>query len=117
MEKIEDKWGDTPIGSETFYGDINGYVDYSSTFTGGSTGKVNISYSDYIEFYTTINGSTYSEINIWSPPGETTGTLTFTGIYPGTILLYLEVKTTGTSGGYYMVTQEGQTQSRVDWTE
>ncbi len=117
MQKIEDKWGSTPIGSETFYGDINGYVDYSSTFTGGSTGKVTVPYTDYVEFYTAINGSTYSEINIWSPPGETTGTLTLTGIYSGTIDLYLEVKTSGTSGGYYMVTQEGQTQARVDWTE
>ncbi len=117
MQKIEDKWGDTPIGSETFYGDINGYVNYSSTFTGGSTGKVNVPYTNYVEFYIIVNGSTYSEINIWSPPGDTTGTLTITGIYPGTLELHLEVTTGGTSGGSYIVTQEGRSSSTVTWEE
>ncbi|HRZ28900.1 MAG TPA: hypothetical protein P5295_18965, partial [Spirochaetota bacterium] len=116
MEKIKDEFGSTPIGSATFYGDIDGNVAYSSTFS-GSTGKVSVPYSDYCEFYAVINGTTSTTINIWSLPGSTTGTITFTGIYPGTIELHLEVNTGGSCGGYYMVTRQGGSQSRVEWTE
>ncbi|HOW82759.1 MAG TPA: hypothetical protein PK573_09375 [Spirochaetota bacterium] len=116
MEKIEDEFGSTPIGSADFPGDIGGVVNYSSTFS-GSTGRVSVPYVNYIEYYIIINGTTSTTINIWSLPGSTTGTLTVTGIYPGSIELHLEVDTGGSCGGYYYVTQQGGTRSKVDWTE
>ena len=57
MEKIEDEFGSTPIGSADFPGDIGGVVNYSSTFS-GSTGRVSVPYVDYIEYYIIINGTT-----------------------------------------------------------
>ncbi|MBP3709767.1 MAG: hypothetical protein J6I73_05120 [Treponema sp.] len=112
------------LGKETINGDISGSLSYD----GGTT--VTMLYTDYADFY--INGTTeryfvyngntntYITGNLLAKNGHMGGTVTATGMYPGTVKYDdIQIKGGAAGDGYYTVTPEGFAPSPaglISWT-
>ena len=110
------KPGTSALGSETAQGDIGGNVRYEAKMSGLGA-RITMYYNDYCDYYVsgsvqlgiyfTLTGNTNTSANI-SSNGSMDGTVTCTGMYPGTIVYdKIEIKGGNAGGGYYVVTPEG----------
>lgn len=100
------------VGSETINGDISGTLGYSAKVEGLGA-RIIMPYTNYADFYVAgtndevyfrLNGNTNTTSNM-SANGNMDGTVTCTGMYPGSAGYdAIEIKGGGAGGGYYAVT-------------
>lgn len=100
------------LGKETAYGDISGTLYYNAQISGLS-GDVQMTYTNYADYYIAntpafgpyfvINGNTNTKAGI-DTNGNMYGSVTCTGMYPGTADYgNLQIKGGAAGGGYYDV--------------
>ena len=103
------KPGTSALGSETVQGDIGGKVQYEAKMSGLGA-RITMYYNDYCDYYIsgsvqlgiyfTLTGNTNTSANI-SANGSMDGTVTCTGMYPGTIVYdNIQIKGGNAGGGY-----------------
>lgn len=115
------------LGSESCNGDISGTLSYDAKMQ-GLGGRVIMQYTNYADYYIMndsslgvyflLNGNTNTTANI-SSNGNMDGTVTVTGMYPGSVVYdRIEIKGGAAGGGTYGVTRTGIDSSAVqgDWT-
>lgn len=104
------------IGTENVYGDLNGYLDYNAKMD-GIGGRAILLYKNYADYYIggdknlgyyfLLNGNTNSSADA-SQNGTMDGTVTCTGMYPGSVIYdKVVVKGGDSGGGYYILTRKG----------
>lgn len=113
------------LGSETINGDIGGTLYYNASVQ-GLGGRVIMKYTDYADYYISsdsalgyyffVNGNTNTTASM-DASGTMDGTVTCTGMYPGTVG-YDNIKIIGgaANGGYYVIHPEGIDAGNVSYT-
>src|SRR5574344_428807 len=113
------------LGSETINGDISGTLYYDASVQ-GLGGRVIMKYTDYADYYINsdsalgyyffVNGNTNTTASM-DASGTMDGTVTCTGMYPGTVG-YDNIKIIGgaANGGYYVIHPEGIDAGNVSYT-
>ena len=113
------------LGSETINGDISGSLYYNASVQ-GLGGRVIMKYTDYADYYINsssslgyyffVNGNTNTSASM-DASGTMDGTVTCTGMYPGTVQ-YDNIKIIGgaANGGFYVITPEGSSSGNVSYT-
>jgi hypothetical protein len=113
------------LGSETISGDISGTLSYDASVQ-GLGGRVVMHYADYADFYIgsdaalgayfVLSGNTNTSASM-DQSGSMDGTVTCSGMYPGTVD-YGSVKIIGggANGGNYIVTPDGFAPGSVSYT-
>ncbi|MDR2079486.1 MAG: hypothetical protein LBP74_07195 [Treponema sp.] len=117
------------LGDETKYGANGGTIHYDtpdSVLNAIPPFNIFITYTNYADFYInndsaqgwyfTLNGQSNTNVTSMSGAGTMFGTVTATGMYPGTVS-YEGIIISGqkASGGYYTVTPNGFGSAAVGW--
>lgn len=117
------------LGDETINGDISGTLEYHAKMAGLGA-RITMPYKNYADFYISgtqeeyfiLNGNTNTTSNM-SANGNMDGTVTCTGMYPGSAGYdAIEIKGGGAGGGYYAVTTKDLDGNnifvgeQIDWT-
>nr|WP_318680809.1 fibronectin type III domain-containing protein [uncultured Treponema sp.] len=114
------------IGSETAKGTISGDLYYNAKMASGLRGDVTMKYTNYADYYIDdkhkelgpifiCNGN--SNTNSSLSDGYMFGTVTCTGMYPGSVG-YDDIKIVSqkAGGGTYLISRDGFEQEKIDWT-
>ena len=113
------------LGSETIKGKLSGTLSYDA-HTSGLGAEIIMHYTDYAEFYAAgdpdkgyyflLNGNSNTKASM-DASGTMNGTVTCTGMYPGSVGYGgLQIKGGGAAGGYYIITRAGFPGSEnVNW--
>ena len=113
------------LGSETIRGKLSGTLSYNAK-TSGLGARIIMTYTNYAEYYAAgdpdkgyyffLNGNSNTTASM-DASGTMDGTVTCTGMYPGSVGYDgLKIKGGGAAGGYYIITREGFPGSvNVDW--
>lgn len=113
------------LGSETINGDLSGTLYYNASIA-GLGGRVIMLYTNYADYYINndstlgyyfyINGNTNTSASM-DASGTMDGTVTCTGMYPGSVK-YDDIKIVGgaAGGGNYVVTPDGFDAGNVSYT-
>ena len=113
------------LGSETIRGKLSGTLSYNAK-TSGFGAEIIMKYTNYAEYYAAgdpdkgyyffLNGNSNTNANM-DASGTMNGTVTCTGMYPGSVGYdELKIKGGGAAGGNYIITREGFPGSvKVDW--
>lgn len=113
------------LGTETINGDISGTVLYSAKMAGLGA-RIIIQYTDYADTYTdgdaskgayfTLNGNCNTSASM-DQSGTMDGTITCTGMYPGSVCYdKIQIKGGAAGGGTYGVQPDGFENKELDWT-
>ncbi len=113
------------LGSETVSGDISGSVYYNAKVS-GTGARIIIEYTKYADSYIdgdngkgayfVLNGSSNTSAKM-DQSGRMDGTITCTGMYPGSVSYdRIQIKGGAAGGGTYGVTPQGFPTQQVDWT-
>ena len=126
------------LGSEQINGNISGTLSYNACVS-GTSGVVTMHYADYCDYYVSstgaltsasdgtsigtkdgmyffCNGNTNTSANM-NGNGEMNGTVTCSGMYPGTVNYdNIEIKNSGAGGGTYVITRDGFAAENVSYT-
>jgi len=113
------------LGTETKYGSIGGSIYYNAAMDGVGA-RIIIRLTNYADFYIendpangvyfTLNGNSNTTANM-SSNGSMDGTVTCTGMYPGSVSYdRIEIKGGGAGGGTYGVQPEGFSRQEVTYT-
>ncbi|MDR1239888.1 MAG: hypothetical protein LBK27_07225 [Treponema sp.] len=120
------------LGDETKSGGISGTISYDSPDSAGEaagTFTIYIEYSNYAEFYIgndsslglagryfILNGNSNTTVNGLTGSGSMNGTVTATGMYPGTVGYgSISIVSQEARGGTYAVTPAGGGTAAVSW--
>lgn len=113
------------LGEETISGDLSGTLYYHA-YVSGVSGRVIMKYTNYADYYISsdsslgyyfyINGNTNTSASM-DQSGTMDGTVTCTGMYPGTVG-YDNIKIIGggANGGTYAITRQGFDEEDVSYT-
>ena len=113
------------LGSETIRGKLSGTLSYNAK-TSGLGARIIMTYTNYAEYYAAgdpdkgyyffLNGNSNTSASM-DASGTMDGTVTCTGMYPGSVSYdELKIKGGGAAGGNYIITREGFPGSvKVDW--
>lgn len=125
MDYINRPGSTDKLGSETVNGDISGSVYYNAKVSGLGA-RIIIEYTKYADSYIdgdiskgayfvlTGSSNTSAEMN---QSGTMDGTITCTGMYPGSVSYdRIQIKGGAAGGGTYGVTPQGFPTQQVDWT-
>jgi len=107
------------LGNETKYGSISGSIYYNATLS-GTNARIIIQLSNYADFrdesgdvYFTLTGNSNTSANM-SSNGSMDGTVTCTGMYPGSVRYNnVEIKGGAAGGGTYGVEPNGFPRSEL----
>lgn len=110
------KTGMDMLGTETVYDLVgNGNCYYNAGYDLWSgTATVIITFTNFCDIMLTMNGTVTTVANS-SQNGTITGTLTSSGIYPGTVVFNLTLTGGTASGGSYRVTQTGGSETTIPY--
>jgi len=113
------------LGTETKYGSLGGSIYYNAAMQGVGA-RIIIQLSNYADFYIenvaengvyfTLNGNSNTTANM-SSNGSMDGTVTCSGMYPGSVSYdRIEIKGGGAGGGTYGVQPDGFPRAEVTYT-
>lgn len=109
------KSGTGALGTEIKNGDLGGQVMYSAKLSGIGA-KVVFTYIDYCDKYLVINGAYTVDAKMDESGTMTSDAIKATSpIYNGTVRYNLTVKDGNAAGGYWMVSQDGNPEVKIDW--
>jgi len=98
---------------ETEPGDVSGSVYYHVSI--GTTVSIPIKYTNYCDYYLTINGTHTTRVSMTSQDGWLTETLYVSGIYNGYVRYNVKICGGDPCGGEYYVKQNGGTETEMSW--
>ena len=113
------------LGSESISGEISGSASYKASMSGLGA-RIIMYYDNYVDFYINndeslgyyfvCTGNTNTSASM-DASGTMDGTVTCTGMYPGTVNYdNIKIKGGDAGGGAYVITPEGFSAGNVDWT-
>lgn len=116
LELLESK-GTESLGTEEEGGDIHGTINYDAAMDGLNV-DIEIMYTNYRDFYLTLNGYQSTRINgLVKQSGDVNDVVTVTGLYSGSIDHHIDVSGGVPTGGHYTVTVDGVGTSDVQFSD
>jgi len=113
------------LGTETISGDITGTLYYNAAVQ-GLGGRVIMTYTNYADYFVNNDSANgyYFFVNVntntsasMDASGTMDGTVTCTGMYPGSVAYdNIEIKGGAAGGGYYVITPEGFKSGNTSYT-
>lgn len=125
MDYINRPGSTDKLGSETVSGDISGSVYYNAKVSGLGA-RIIIQYTNYADSYIdgdsskgpyfVLNGNSNTSAEM-TQNGTMDGTITCTGMYPGSVNYdRIQIKGGAAGGGTYGVTPQGFGTQQINWT-